>query len=139
MALTPIEKEAMRKEKAQRRQQRAQRLAKTPFICKYVRLLILLDLLATGIFGWLDGRSYLEGNPQEGLAQAMAFLLENALVISLILGVLLLALSLFQILRNRKGLVQPAEKMGLYHAGIGVAVALPLLSLLGRGIVQFFL
>lgn len=139
MALTPIEKEAMRKEKAQRRQQRAQRLSKTPFIRKYVRLLIPLDLLVTGIFGWLDGRGYLEGHPQDGLAQATAFLLENAFVISLILGVPLLALSLFQVLRNRKGLVQPAEKMGLYHVGIAVAAALPLLSALARGIVQFFL
>ena len=69
----------------------------------------------------------------------MAFVLENALIIALLLGLPLMVLSLLQLLRERKGFLNPPEKMLLYQIALIISLGFPVLLAIARGILQLFL
>lgn len=137
--MTEEEKRVLKEAKHTRRQERNRRLSQIPFIRKYVRILLPLDLTVTAIFAWLDGTGYFQGHPKARMIEMVAFVLENALIIALLLGFPLMALSLLQLLRERKGLLKPLEKMLLYKIALMIALGFPVLLAIARGILQLFL
>ena len=62
--MTEEEKRVLKEAKHTRRQERNRRLSQIPFIRKYVRILLPLDLTVTAIFAWLDGTGYFQGHPK---------------------------------------------------------------------------